>query len=475
MEGTNTRPVGAERAVLGNLLLTGGGSLSKVEELLTGDSWATEQHRNIYSWVVDRSHGGKPISPMAIVESAGTEYLLNAKYGGAEYLHSLPTHACVTPSIAEWGAVVAEGAKMRQLQEECERTLTLIKEGEEPASELLKDTERRVLNISTVGSRASSVTSMRDVSNLGRARAERIADGDILVEYVPSYFPSFDEHYTGWPRGWPSYIGGRSKMGKTMFVLSSAIRGADPLFGGVSVPQGFVSIEMPGSKLLYRMAATKSGVPWSRLRNQVASVEEREAFFQAIDEIGQLPIWVDDSVNSLEGVCSAITRMSRVHGCPIVYLDYFQLVKGGGRNAGETAGWDAIGDELRAIAKREDIALVILSQLNQKCETRKTNGRLGVPAAGDFRGTEKMLFDAGIAAGVYREFHYHHPKKIGGSKYTEQELGARLQPLEFIAVGTRDDSRKDIELFVRMDVGQVFDPKDEGFIDPEWARARRFA
>lgn len=473
MDGTNTHPVGAERAILGNLLLYGGQNHHAVEEILSSASWGSAQHANIWTWIGNQVRAGGPVHPTAIIESAGGPFVVNERYGGPEYLTSLPDRACLTNQLEATAVIVAGAAKVRKLQEECNRTLRLITEGQTPIDELIADAENRVLNVSIAGSKVSSVQSMKDVGRVARARAERIADGDVGVEYVPTYYPSFDSYYTGWPRGLPSYLGGRSKMGKTMFLLSTMLRGASPIWGGESIPQGLISMEMSGPKLMYRMASTMSGVPWSRLRNRNASDAERQRFFEAMDEVQELPIFIDDSVRSVDAVVSAVRRMARVNKCSVVGIDYLQLIKGGGKNAGETAGWDAICDELRAVAKQEDIALVVLSQLNQNCEKRTMGGRRGVPGAGDFRGTEKMLFDAGIAAAIYREFFYHPPRGMGGRIYTEEQLADCIQPVEFIAIGTREAARKNLELYVRMDVGQVFDPLDEGFQAPAWERKRR--
>lgn len=474
MDGSNTHPVGAERQVLGNLLMYGSKSLSLIEEIVDDESWSSRQHAAIFGWVKSSVKTGSPVSPIALTESVGSQGILHEKYGGADYIFSLPDSACTIVSLVQTARTVSNGSKLRRLRREHELGIRRIEEGAATADELVVEAESRIMNISmTSSARRSSVSSMADVYAVARPRAERVRSGDVSDEFVQTFYPSFDAHYTGWRRGYVSYLGGRAKQCKTMFALSTMLRGVLPSYGDVVIPHGMISLEMSKPDLMYRMSGTLAGVNWTRILNQEATDEEAARFFKAMEAVRDLPIYIDADARSLDAVVAAIRRMARVHRCPCVYIDYYQLIKTSGSNSGETSGYEAICDELRAVAKHEDIALVCLAQLNPACEARVINGRRGVPRdASDFRWSEKPVQDSWLAAGMYREFHYHPPAGVGGKTYTEEQLKDAVQPIEFIPIGARGAARKPLELWVRLDVGQVYDPRDPGFTPPDWNRGR---
>jgi len=465
--GTSLHPVTVERAVLGNLLLKEGSTLPLVEEILDSGSWGSAQHSNLWAWVCACQREGKAVSIMALLESRNP-HELGRVYGGADYLESLADRACLDTQLSSHAAIISDAARARHLQEILERTQQRI--GQEDVHQVLADHEQAVMRVTTGPSRITSVRHISDFAQEARERAAKIAAGDISDEYVPTGFPSMDKVYIGWPIGYTTVLGGRPKMGKTSFALASALRGASDRYGS-SVPQGIITIEMPGRKLLYRLASTWSGVPWKRMLKRDASPDEADRFNDALSELGRIPIYLDDSVRDSASVCSAIRRMSRMHGCRVVYLDYFQLIKTKSKdpNSNMTAGWDALSDELRNVAKEEDIALVILAQFNKDVEQRgRTRGRKSIPKGTDFRNTEKLLMDAGLASGVYREFAYHPPAKMGQGHYEEDELAELFQPIEFLNLGAREGGVRSVELYVRLSTGLVRDPMDSGWSMTPW-------
>ena len=108
-------------------------------------------------------------------------------------------------------------------------------------------------------------------------------------------------------------------------------------------------------------------------------------------------------------------------------------------------------------------------QLNRGAEEAFTDGRKGVPGSQHFRGSDKPLHDSALAFGLYRQFQYKKPKKQTGEEYTNEELADMFQPLELIALKSRDHSKKDMTLWSRLRLQRVYDDCDEGFSSPNWS------
>jgi len=451
----------AEKAVLGNLLLKAGLTLHVVEELITAENFGSDQHAQLWSWIQQTRKANKT-SDVAALLSSFDEHTLRARFGGADYIERLGDFACVDKQLSELAGRIADQARTRALKASLERALRQI--GSRPVDELIADHEQHVMRLGSVAGKTSQVMHISEYAADARSRAKRMAEGEMAVEYIPTGFPSLDRQFIGWPLSAPTLIGGRPGMGKTALIMAAALRGASTNHGGEAYVQGIVSLEMKGSKLLYRLASTWSGVPSKKVFNGDANDEEKRAFDEAFELIGRMPIVMDDSARSLASVISSIQRMARIHGARVVYVDYFQLIRLG---EGKTTDLDQVADALRHVCKAEDIALVILAQLNRECEQQTTRGRRGVPSPTHFRGTDKLLQDAQMAFAVYREFQYHPPKKPSGDFYSKNDLGALHQPVELIELKAREGG-EGVELNVRLDNGRVYDLTDKDYSYTPW-------
>ncbi len=451
-------PIDSERVVLGSLILHDGESLPLVESVLTVEDFCSEQHKNIFRWIQLQVNSKSPVDISVLGEKEGSSQVTD-KYGGIGYLQSLGDRAVLEAQISGYANVVADSARLRRINEATELIRNKIREGTESVDVIKAYAEEQILG-AKVDLGVGAVINADEVSQNAMAKFDGMVAGESSAnEYIKSGLPTLDRHYLGWPRGLPSYIGGRSKMGKTAFMLACAIKGA--LLG---IPQGIISIEMGKTKLAYRIASYFSGVS---LREALQGDDEQKRWFRwGLEKLSELPLFIDDASRNINVVASAIRQMKRKHGCETVYIDYVQLITGYGRSGDERTRLDAVADTVRQVAKEENIAIVALAQFNRMLDARTTGGRKGVPCAGDFRGSDKFLHDAGLAFGVYRPFYYQPPVKVGCSdRYTDEELSSMFQPLEIISLAARESARLDLPLVLQTGWGRIYDVDEPC---PDW-------
>ena len=458
----NLKPMQTERQLLGTLLVSNGSKLVLVDDILNSECFSSEYHKNIFKWVQSRVAENKSADMVSLIESVGSNTI--KQYGGAAYVCALGDDTVAVDNILRrYAERIESHSRLRRLNTAAKIIIGNLEELSMEPSDIISSAESSVLDISSDSGKTKGILSMQEAAAERKASWRRIMSGE-EVEYVPTGFGTFDDHYVGWPRGYMTIIGGRPEIGKTMFLVSAVLRAAMS-----GTPQGVLSIEMPRWKLVDRMASIVAGVSISALHEK--SEAEAELVLNAAELLAKEPIYIDDSSNTADSVESSIRRMVRQHGCKVIWVDYLQLIRPPSHlPSNRNRSWevDEISETLRRCAKQENVAIVSMMQLNRGTEEVYTEGRKGVPSSHHFRGSDKPLHDAALAFGVYRQFQYKKPKKPMGDEYTNKELAARMQPFELISLKSRDHSKKDVVLYSQLNVQRVFDAFDEGFQIPDW-------
>tara|TARA_R110001583_G_scaffold38351_1_gene123992 strand:+ start:1801 stop:3198 length:1398 start_codon:yes stop_codon:yes gene_type:complete len=459
----NLDPKETEKQVLGTLLLSGGTKLVLIDDILKVNYFSIEYHKNIYKWILDRYSSELPADAVSLIESVGHNTI--KKFGGVSYVCGLGDNTLVVDSrLREYAKRIASFSKLRRLGLAANQILGHLEDLTLPPEEIINFAETSVLDVSGEIDSIQGILSIKEAAAERKASWRKIMDGQ-EVEYVPTGFGSFDKHYVGWPRGYMTIIGGRPEIGKTMFLVSAVLRAAMS-----GIPQGVLSIEMPRWKLIDRMASIVAGVPITGLHEK--SDKDAELVMKAADTLMKEPIFLDDASSTADSVESSIRRMARQHGCQVIWIDYLQLIRPPAHlPASRNRSWevDEISETLRRCAKQENVAIISLMQLNRGAEETFTDGRKGVPGSHHFRGSDKPLHDSALAFGLYRQFQYKKPKKQTGDEYTNEELADMFQPLELIALKSRDHSKKDMTLWSRLRLQRVYDDTDDGFSPPNWS------
>jgi len=460
-------PSETERVVLGSLILGEGVGLDLVEGILSKEDFSSTGHGLLYEWIQRQVSSNEPVSLHVLIEKEG-EQKCEDRYGSISYLNSLGDSAVMDSKLPAYAKVIYDCSVLRGLMTSVEDIKNKIVGGTESVEEIRAYAEKEILEkngTKAVGAIMSAATVINDAAE----SFDGMCRGDSAIsEFVPTGMPSFDKHYLGWPRGLPTYIGGRTKMGKTAFMLAAAAKGAI-----AGIPQGIISVEMGSKQLAYRLASYFSGMS---LREALhGHIEYQDMFRWGLNEVSRLPIHVDDVSRNIDMVASSIRQMKRVHGCEVIWIDYIQLLTGYGRKQDERTRLDSIADAVRQVAKEERVAIVALAQFNRVLDTRMENGKKGVPNPSDFRGSDKFLQDAGLAFGIYRPFYYAPPRKAASSDhYSDDELSTMFQPIQLISLAAREAARKDINLVLQTAWGRVYDVEEpvpswwNGTWPPSW-------
>jgi len=148
------------------------------------------------------------------------------------------------------------------------------------------------------------------------------------------------------------------------------------------VPVSFLSLELPGEKVMERTAIYVSAKPAIAISKPIefARANDQQApskldlikLQNVIRQIESVPFQVDDSCGQYIGqVVAKIRRHHRLYGTKVFAVDYVQIIKSSrGKNASKEEETADISHTFQALAKELDVAILLLSQLNKDNQTK---------------------------------------------------------------------------------------------------------
>lgn len=202
---------------------------------------------------------------------------------------------------------------------------------------------------------------------------------------------------------------GRPGMGKTIAGVHLARRISRQGFG-VGVFTLELSTEQWGARLVASEAAMGHvDLPYGKITSNDLTAEQFEAYKKYRDAANRLPIDVDDTagltVAQIETrtrrMAARFERQGKTLGA--IIIDYIGFLKASDRYKGnKVQEVSEISSGLKALAKRMDIAVIALSQLNRGVESRD-NKR---PGLADLRDSGSLEQDADQVIFLYRPNYY---------------------------------------------------------------------
>lgn len=202
--------------------------------------------------------------------------------------------------------------------------------------------------------------------------------------------------------GWQStdlvILAGRPGMGKTSFILNTALTAARQ-----NKKVLLFSLEMGAEQFIQRLLSSEAEIDLKRLRQKNIFPEEVQKYAQAQNSLLELPIFIDDSSKAnLFTIKTKMLNIKKNYGLDMVIIDFLQLVKGDNKNSNRNEELDQITQNLKALAKEFNIPIIGLSQLSRSVESRP-NKR---PMLSDLRESGGIEQNADLVGFLYRPEYY---------------------------------------------------------------------
>ena len=220
------------------------------------------------------------------------------------------------------------------------------------------------------------------------------------VAGIPVNFYDFDAMTQGLQRGSLVVLAGRPAMGKTSMSLNIA-RNVAELH---DLPVCVFSLEMSKEQVTFRLISSEVGIETGRLRTGRLQQDEWPYPGEGINSLGKTPIFICDKTNiTVKEMVKRCEKIKKKQGkeLGLVLIDYVQFLDGPDHHSRDEE-LSKIVIQLKDMARKLDVPVLVLSQLNRDIEHR-INKR---PMLCDLRETQSLETHSDMVVMMYRDEYY---------------------------------------------------------------------
>ncbi|HWV57991.1 MAG TPA: replicative DNA helicase [Longimicrobiales bacterium] len=391
----------AEIGVLGGMLIDGD-AVTRALEILDDTMFYREANRRIFRAMARLFQRGQVIDPITLGEELKQSQELD-DVGGLAYLSELLDAVPTAANIEYHARIVRERALLRRLIDAASHIVRDAYDmGGRTIEEILDTAEQRVFQIAQAHDRGGFVW-IKKILYPTFERIEQIQAAKGGLTGIGTGFPDLDEKTGGYQRGDLIILAARPSMGKTAFVINTALHAAIYRKAPVAV----FSLEMSKEQLVQRMLCAEALVDLGRLLRGRLTDDDYVRLAQAAGHLNTAPIWIDDSgALSVMEMRAKARRLKADHPeLGLIVVDYIQLMSASTQAENRQQEVSSISRGLKALAKELDVAIIALSQLSRAPEQRADHR----PQLSDLRESGALEQDADLVMFLYRPEYYVTP------------------------------------------------------------------
>lgn len=354
----------SEKAVLGGMMIDNS-YCSLVFAKLSPADFFSDPHRRIFSAIQSLSINGQKVD----IVTVGSSMNKGVKFaGGYEYISSLLDGVPDKINMDEYVTSVQMAATKRRAIQICQETIAGMV-GPRPDTSLLISQATTGLREALELTNQEGFQHIADIVPALKERHARIQESQIGDGVqLPGSGAGLASIITQFDRGDLHCIAARPGMGKTSLALDLGMAQAQE---GYRV--GIVSLEMNEYQIGTRIMSKLTGIAY-KIMNEGGTYEDIGATLDhGYNSMRSLPIWLDTSASIKINVCaSRCEDLVKRSSVDIIYIDYLQLFGLDDEQARKSRYLQiaVFTAQLKALAKRTDIPIVILAQLSREPEKR---------------------------------------------------------------------------------------------------------
>jgi replicative DNA helicase len=387
----------AERSILGAILLDNHALNTAVEKLRT-DDFFLPQHRHIFERMIQLGEHQQGIDFVTVVEELDRTGNLEAA-GGAAYVSQLADGMPRVSNVEHYARIVKEKAVLRNLAYQASAIQEQALAAGDDADIILDRAESAIFQIAEDRVRAGLI-GVKELVRDGFERLEKIFSEGRRITGLATGYGGLDNETAGLQPSELVILAARPSMGKTALALNIAenvaVRNREPV--------AIFSLEMSKESLLLRLLASQSRVDAHKFRTGHMNRDDWGKITTSLAELGEAPIWIDDSASStvLEMGAKA-RRLKRDRGLSLMIVDYLQLVvpTTNRRTSNRQEEVSGMSRALKGLAKELKVPILVLSQLTRAPEREERK-----PQLADLRESGAIEQDADVVMFINRPNFY---------------------------------------------------------------------
>jgi replicative DNA helicase len=388
--------VDAERFVLGSIQLDES-FWPDVSAVLGPDDFSLEKHRRICRRMGDLAERGEHIDRMTVSAELQKHGELES-CDGLSYLVSLDDGLPQLPNVDSYVRIVQEMSIRRRGILAARHVANRLALTSEDSTEALVDAERMLAALGGERDQHGQWQTPADVVEAYPGGLQALLCPPQGGDGIPTPWHGITEALSGLHPADLLIVAGRPGMGKTIVGMQMCHHAASKGHGAA-----VFSLEMTNPGLYKRLIASVARVDSHKMRAGYLNAEERRRVFAAASEIGDLPLWMDDTrARTVPAMTARLRRLAAQGKIPkLIMIDHVQLMVGMSRkNQDRRLEIEDISNAMKNMAREFKATVILISQLNRACETRMGDHR---PQLSDLRESGALEQDADVVLFVHRE------------------------------------------------------------------------
>ncbi len=383
----------AEKTVLGGILLNNK-SLNVVLSIISPEDFYRDAHRKIIEKITILVDKGLPVDVITLSEELQKSGLLE-EVGGAAYLASLLDGVPKSLNIEFYARIIKEKSLLRQLILSSAKIISSSYEQKEDADELLDEAQAAIIEVAEQRVKPGFIpVGMLTAPTLDMIKV--MHDRKETVTGVPSGFRDLDALTSGFHNSEFIVIAARPSMGKTALCLNIS------QYTGIKTDYsvGFFSLEMAKEQVVIRLLCGEAQLDIKKVRTGFIGDRDFERLKLAAEALSQARIFVDETAAlTVMEMKAKARRLKMEQSLDLLFVDYIQLMRTGGRFENRTQEMSYISRSLKELAKEVKIPVVGISQLSRAPEKGR---REPIPQLSDLRESGAIEQDADVVIFIYR-------------------------------------------------------------------------
>lgn len=302
----------------------------------------------------------------------------------------------------------------------------------EHQNQLIKAESGKVSRIKSAKQLFEKYRDERSFPSEAEWRYQQFLAGKPTFEGVASGYPILDDTLGNFQNSCLYYIGARTSMGKTTFILN--------LIRNMLINKriGVFSLEMPANIIFAKLVCMICSLPYADFVKGNLSPERIRRFKDCQKLLSDCPLFIEDEDSmGLSKLVMKAKRMKQVNKIDILFIDYLTLIKSITKYPLKHLQIDEISKALQSLAKVLQIPVICLAQLNRQVTSREHNR----PTLADFRESGSIEEDADGCILLHRPEYYEKSIKKGIIEViiAKNRLMGTLKTIEFSCIATESE------------------------------------
>lgn len=386
----------AEQSVLGSLLIDHV-AITRIATFLQPVDFYLPVHADIFASVLELYRASEPSDLVTLSDYLDRGGKLD-QIGGLAYLTQLANAVPTAINIEYYARIVERLAILRRLIDAGSRIAAVGYDESHSAERALERSEEILFRVSQ-GRMAGNFQPISTILAEYYSKLDYIHEHRGHVTGITTGFVDIDKITGGLQASDLIILAARPSMGKTSLAMNIAHAAA----ARSKLPVGVFSLEMSAEQLVQRLLSMEAQIDSQHLRTGYISDDEWVRLGEAIGQLSEVPLFVDDTANiSLAEMRSKTRRLHMEQGLGLVVVDYLQLMQGSSRE-NRVQEISEISRSLKGLARELRVPVLALSQLSRAPEQRPNH----VPMLSDLRESGSIEQDADVVIFIYRDVVYN--------------------------------------------------------------------